>query len=80
MGKVQGEGDYASARKFDADEAAFVKAGRVEQAARDAEPKSQAEADDMLKAEEIGRSRSKGEDTSVPIPAPDTAIDSTTAK
>jgi hypothetical protein len=65
MGKVQGEGDYESAKKFDDEEAAFVKSGRVDQAARDAEPKSQAEADDMTKAEEIGKSRSKGEDASL---------------
>jgi hypothetical protein len=64
MGKVQGEGDYESAKKFDDEEAAFVKSGRVDQAARDAEPKSQAEADEMTKAEEIGKSRSKGEDAS----------------
>src|SRR3979409_2581671 len=62
MGKVQGEGDYESAKKFDDDEVAFVKSGRVDKAARDAEPKSQAEADGMRKAGEIGKSRSKGED------------------
>jgi hypothetical protein len=64
MGKVQGEGDYESAKKFDDDEVAFVKHGRVDKAARDAEPKSQVEADEMRKAEEIGKSRSKGEDAS----------------
>jgi hypothetical protein len=64
MGKVQGEGDYESAKKFDDDEAAFVKSDRVDQAARDAEPKSQAEADEMNKAEEVGKSRSRGEDAS----------------
>ena len=69
MGKVQGEGDYDSARKFDDDEAAFAKSGRVDQAARDAEPKSQAEADGMKKAEEAGKSRSKGEDASSRKPA-----------
>ena len=66
MGKVQGEGDYESAKKFDDAEVAFVKSGRVEQAARDAEPKSQAEADEMIKAEEIGKSRSKGDDIRSP--------------
>jgi hypothetical protein len=64
MGKVQGEGDYESAKRFDDDEVAFVKSGRVDKAARDAEPKSQVEADEMKKAEEIGKSRSKGEDAS----------------
>jgi hypothetical protein len=62
MGKVQGEGDYESAKKYDDAQAAFVKSGRVEQGAKDAEPKNQAEADEMLKAEEEGKSRSKGED------------------
>lgn len=69
MGKVQGEGDYASAKKFDDDEAAFVKSGRVDQAARDAEPKSQAEADEMKKAEEAGKSRSRGEEAPSRKPA-----------
>ena len=69
MGKVQGEGDYQSAKKFDDDEAAFVKSGGVDQAARDAEPKSQAEADEMNKAEEVGKSRSRGEDASSRKPA-----------
>jgi hypothetical protein len=69
MGKVQGEGDYQSAKKFDDDETAFAKSGRVDRAARDAEPKSQAEADAMKKAEEAGRSRSKGEDISTRQPA-----------
>ena len=64
MGKVQGEGDYESAKKFDDDEAAFAKSDRVDRAARDAEPQTQAEADEMTKAEEIGKSRSKGEDAS----------------
>jgi hypothetical protein len=64
VGKVQGEGDYESAKKFDDQEAAFARSGRVDQAARDAEPKSQREADEMKKAEEEGKRRSKGEDAS----------------
>lgn len=59
MGKVQGEGDYESAKKFNDAEAAFVKSGRVDQAARDAEPKSEAEANEMADAERSGKSRSK---------------------
>ena len=34
---VQGEGDYKSARRFDDEERAFVKSGKVEQKAREAE-------------------------------------------
>jgi len=70
MGKVQGEGDYESAKKFDDEESAFAKSGRVDQAARDAEPRSKAEAAEMSKAEEAGKSRSKGEDASSRKPAP----------
>jgi hypothetical protein len=70
MGKVQGEGDYKSAKKFDDDERAFVKSGRVDKAAREAAPRSQAEADEMKKAEEVGKSRSRGEDVSAPKPGP----------
>jgi hypothetical protein len=73
MGKVQGEGDYVSAKKFDDAETAFVKSGRVEQAARDAKPKSKAEADEMAKAEEIGKSRSRGEDPSMKKRSPKTS-------
>ena len=60
--KVQGEGDYKSAKKFDKDEREFVKSGAVERAAHKAEPKSDEEAREMLRAEKIGRSHSKGED------------------
>jgi hypothetical protein len=60
--QVQGEGDYKSAKKFDKAERDFVKSGGVEKAAHKAEPKSDEEAREMLRAEEIGRSHSKGED------------------
>jgi hypothetical protein len=60
--KVQGEGDYKSAKKFDKDERDFVKSGAVERAAHEAEPKSDEEAREMLRAEKIGRSHSKGDD------------------
>ena len=36
-GGIQGEGDYVSARKFDAEERSFVKSGKVEKKAREAE-------------------------------------------
>ena len=60
--KVQGEGDYASARKYDQAVGDFVKSGKVEKAARDAAPHNPQEQDAMLKAEAQGRSHSKGED------------------
>jgi hypothetical protein len=35
--KIQGEGNYDAARKFDQEEQAFVKKGGIEQKAKDAE-------------------------------------------
>lgn len=35
--KIQGEGDYEAARKFDAEERAFIAKGGVEKKAREAE-------------------------------------------
>ena len=62
--EVQGEGDYKSAKKFNQQERDFVQSGAVEKAAHKAEPKTDQEALDMLNAEKIGRSHSKGEDAS----------------
>ncbi|MHB8529757.1 MAG: hypothetical protein ACYC8V_09645 [Caulobacteraceae bacterium] len=48
---VQGEGDYVSARKFDEDEAKFVKSGAVEKKAREAEEAMEgAEGEELEKA------------------------------
>ena len=35
--QIQGEGNYDAARKFDAEERAFVESGKVEQKAKEAE-------------------------------------------
>jgi hypothetical protein len=35
--QIQGEGNYDAARKFDAEERAFVKSGQVEKKAKEAE-------------------------------------------
>ena len=61
-GKVQGEGDYASARRYDEETREFVESGKVEPAANAAKPKNEAEAKEMERAEARGRARSKGED------------------
>jgi len=70
MGKIQGEGDYDAARKFNDSEAAFVKSGRVEEAARNAEPKSVGEAEEMARAEEAGKRRSRAGHAAVPGDVP----------
>lgn len=59
--QVQGEGDYDSARKYNADTREFIDSGRVEQAARDAAPRNADERQAMRKAEEEGRSHAKGQ-------------------
>lgn len=56
----QGEGNYDAARRYDEKTREFVKSGRVEQAARDAEPKTDDEADGLRQAEEEGRAHAKG--------------------
>jgi hypothetical protein len=57
--RVQGEGDYASARKFNEQSRAFAQSGKVEQAAREAAPRTAQEKDAMRQAEDAGRARSK---------------------
>ena len=60
--KVQGEGDYEAARRYDEKLRDHVKNHDVEQEARDAEPKSQGEEREMEQAEEAGKRRAKEED------------------
>ena len=65
---LQGEGNYDAAREFDQAEEKFVKSGKVEQAARDAEPKNEKEKEEIERAEEEARKRAKGEDPQVKQP------------
>lgn len=60
--KVQGEGDYEAARRYDKSAQDFAQSGKVAEAARKAQPHDPKEADDLKRAEEAGKSRSKGED------------------
>ncbi len=55
--KIQGEGNYDAARKFDAEERAFVKSGKVEQKAKEAE-----DALDGPEAEDLERARKESGD------------------
>jgi len=61
--RIQGEGNYDAARKFDAEERAFVKSGQVEQKAREAEDALDGpEAEDLEKArKETGERGKMGE-------------------
>ncbi len=58
--RVQGEGDYASAKKYDEAARAFAGSGQVEQAARNAAPRNEQEKAEMRQAEAEGRSHAKG--------------------
>jgi hypothetical protein len=63
--KVQGEGDYEAARRYDKSARDFAQSGKVKPAADQAAPRSEREADEPERAEEIGKSRAKGEDPQV---------------
>ena len=58
--KIQGEGDYESARRYRRDVEEYVENADIDQAARDAEPDSPEEARELERAEEIGKSHAKG--------------------
>lgn len=59
---VYGEGNYQASRVYNKATKQFVESGRVEEAARDAEPKDAAEAEEMKQAEQVGLQRAKGND------------------
>jgi hypothetical protein len=54
---IQGEGNYDAARKFDAEERAFVKKGGIEQKAKEAEA-----ALDGPEGEELERARKEADE------------------
>lgn len=58
--RVQGEGDYASAKKYNEQARAHARSGKAEQAAREAAPRTAQEKEAMRKAEAEGRAHAKG--------------------
>jgi hypothetical protein len=60
--RVQGEGDYKAARRYDKAARDYVKNADVEQAAREAQPTGPDEARELEQAEQQGRRRAKEED------------------
>jgi hypothetical protein len=60
--QVEGEGSYKGSKDYNERTKKFVESGKVDQAARDAEPKTEEEKHAMQKAERIGKSKAKGED------------------
>jgi hypothetical protein len=57
--KVEGEGSYSGTKDYNQRTKKFIDSGKVEQAAEDAEPKSEQEANEMQKAERIGKQKAK---------------------
>ena len=60
--EVQGEGDYRAARRYNEATREFVEEEDVAEAARDAEPQSEREQQQLERAEQAGRQRAKDED------------------
>ena len=60
--EVQGEGDYRAARRYNEATREFVEDEDVAEAARDAEPQSEREQQQLERAEQAGRQRAKDED------------------
>jgi hypothetical protein len=59
--EVQGEGDYEAGRRYDKAAREFAESGKVEPAAHDAAPADADEAKELERAEDEGKSHSKGE-------------------
>ena len=60
--KEHGEGNYKASRQYNDATKKFVESGRVDEAARNAAPKSEAESKDMRNAEAEGKRHAKEED------------------
>jgi len=56
---IQGEGDYQAARRYRASAQRYARTGDVGRAARAAAPRSEAEAEELERAEALGRARGK---------------------
>jgi hypothetical protein len=65
---VQGEGNYEAAREYNERTRRFIDSGRVDEAAREAEPDNAEEAKELKEAEEAGKRRAKKQPAD---PAPD---------
>ena len=57
--KVEGEGSYTGTKDYNQRTKKFIDSGKVDEAAHDAEPKSEEEKHAMQKAERIGKQRAK---------------------
>ena len=56
---VEGEGSYSGTKDYNRRTEKFIKSGKVDKAAKDAEPKSEEEKHAMQKAERLGKQKAK---------------------
>ena len=66
--KVEGEGSYKGTKDYNQRTEKFVDSGKVDEAARRAQPKNEEERQAMQKAERIGKQHAKGEDPALNNP------------
>ncbi len=57
--KIEGEGSYSGTKEYNARTKKFIESGKVDEAARNAEPQNEQEAHEMQKAERLGKKRAK---------------------
>ena len=57
--KVEGEGSYSGTKDYNQRTKKFIDSGKVDEAAREAEPQSEEEKQAMQKAERTGKQRAK---------------------
>jgi hypothetical protein len=67
--KVEGEGSYSATKDYNERTKKFMESGKIEQAAKDAKPESEQQAQEMQKAERLGKQRAKGEDPALRDPS-----------
>lgn len=66
--KIEGEGSYSGTKDYNERTRKFMDAGKVDDAARNAQPKSEEEKHAMQKAERMGKEHAKGEDPALRDP------------
>lgn len=58
--KVEGEGSHSAAKDYNQRTKKFVDSGKVDEAAREARPENEQEAEEMKRAEREGKRHAKG--------------------
>jgi len=66
--QVEGEGSYTGSKDYNERTQKFVDSGKVDEAARNAEPQNEQERQAMQKAERVGKEKAKGEDPALNNP------------